>query len=255
MVKVTISRISAATLSALVLIGGVSPAASAAPAASVGLYPAPGVYEASPSGVVLPTGGNTIRETVLATIVSLSGFEVVIQITNVSGGTLSVGCHLPSRLKTASDSHLLYGKITERGYDSTCSEDPSFSPALGPGESTQSFVVFYNPPPPLGTQVRFSSVFSGSHGSAKTYYTRPFDPYGAGTSLRVTTMPPPSGEGLAQVLQDGYDLTTNILDLLGLVHLELLDIDLLSPWITCGDNTTCLEQLLPTPYLPTVFTT
>jgi hypothetical protein len=73
-----------------------------------------------------------------------------------------------------------------------------------------------------------------------------------GTNLEIVAAPPPGLEALADVYEDGYDITTAIGELL---HLDLLpdqpvDIELLAPWDACGDNQACLQKELPTPYLP-----
>jgi hypothetical protein len=221
-----------ALLGALALVGLSVPADAAA-------YPAPGVYGTSPPRVVLPSGYDTFTETILGTVVDLHGFTVIVQITNVSAGTITSNCVLShGRIKTASDTHLSYDGLTFKGYDSTCTYNKKFSAKLSPHQSAQFWVAFRNPPPPLGTAVTYSSIFGTPSGSLVRHSTAPFDPYGAGTGLRIVKAAPPSERSTVAVLDDGIEMFQDIAELLYLIPIEVVDIQLLSPWLVCGQNLT-----------------
>jgi hypothetical protein len=237
----------------IALASGTLPAAAAS-GARAGLYPAPGVYYPNPS-VVLPTGSPAVVDTVMATSESLHGFEIIIKVTDLSANPVSLVCSLPGgKTKTARYTHLLYSGINEPAFDSTCNAQPGFHAALESGQSLNTFVAFYNPPPPLGAHVRIKSVYD-VNGRQVTFTSRPFDPYGDAAGLKVIAVPPPSAEQVASALETGYELTKNILDMAGLIPIEILDIHLLGPWEICGTNLACLENQLPTPYWPELSTT
>jgi hypothetical protein len=230
-------------------------AATAGPGTVAG-FPAPGVYQPSPSGIHL--GPGTPMETITTTMVSLSGFEILVQITNVSNSPITTGCSLPTGKKSAPDTMLLIkkvkgrGYISEKGYDSTCTENPNFVQVLSPHQSGQYFVAF-RLPPGLGRPVKISSVFA-PNGTDKTYTTRQFNPYATTAGLKVRLELPPPGRELADVYHDGYELAADILELDGL-GVEIDDISLLNPWLACGNSVSCLQQQLPTPFLPSLSTT
>lgn len=235
------------------LASGMLPAAAAS-GAQAALYPAPGAYYPNPS-VVLPAGSSAVLDTVMATSESLHGFEIMIKVTDVSANPVSLGCSLPGgKAKTARYTHLLYGGINEPAFDSTCNAQPGFHAALESGQSLNTFVAFYNPPPPLGAHVRIRSVYD-VNGRQVTFTSSPFDPYGGAAGLKIIEVPPPSAEQVASALETGYELAKNILDMAGLIPIEILDIHLLGPWEICGTNLACLENQLPSPYWPELRTT
>lgn len=245
-----------AAMAALGLLAGALPASAATTAGRnpAAAFPSPGVYHTSPTGVQMPNGGHSYRETILATVVSLSGFEVIWQATNISAsGTVTIGCALGSGKKTAKDTHLIFGKTSLAGYTSTCTTNPSFRVALQPRQSLQFFVEFPLPPP-VGVPVKISTI-GGATSSTKTYETRSFDPYGAGTGLKVILVPPPSGQAQVQVWDNSIDLAESILELFNVFSVEILDIHLLNPWMVCGSSVSCLQQQLPSPMLPALSTT
>jgi hypothetical protein len=224
------------------------------------LFPAVGEYATSPDGVVLPTGIKTIRETILADLVTITQdgqprFAIIIKITDISSGEVKTGCALAGRTKTASDTHLVFGHTSLPAYDSSCQEDPSLSRTLEPGTSSTYFVAFYLPPG-LGTQIRLTSVFA-PNGKAKTYSTARFHPYGGGTDLKIVAVPQPSVKDVLEFAEKGWDLATELTELAELAGANValpeqpVDIELLGPWTACAVNDlTCLQQNLPTPYLP-----
>jgi len=56
--------------------------------------------------------------------------------------------------------------------------------------------------------------------------------------------PPPSEQSTVVVLDDGIELFNDIAELLHLIPIEVVDVDLLSPWIICGHNLTCLLSVI-----------
>lgn len=224
-------------------------AATAAPTAPTGLYPAPGLYYTS--GAILPTGNPDVLESVMAVSEDLAGLTVLVDVDNLNlHHNLTINCHLAGgRINTARDTWLVYDGIREPAYNSTCTENPRFTVTLGPGQATAVFVTFYNPPPPLGTQVRLASLFT-PNGHRAVYATGPFNPYGDAAGLEIVKVTPPSGEAFRKVADDGYDIVQDIAEIAHLVPIEIVDTHLLGPWLACGNNIACLHAELPTPYLP-----
>jgi hypothetical protein len=228
-----------------------APAAHAAPAA----FPAIGTYTPSP-------GVNLDGETVLADIVTITPaglprFVVLVQVTNTSSSVQTINCVLPNgHVKTASDSwmRIIRGnrRVTLKAVDSTCGEQPGFSDPLAPGQTGTYFVAFPLPPA-LGTRIQLSSLFGNSSGGVSRYWSNPFDPYAGTTGLQIVQAPAPPLIDFFHLGEDGWDLATTIhaIEVLGFDGETILDVNLIAPWNACpvGDYT-CLQNELPTPYLP-----
>jgi hypothetical protein len=230
--------------------------AVAAPAASAALFPAAGTY--SPAATVALATESVQADIVTITPSGLPRFEVIIQYTNDTSSVETDSCVLPNgHVKAPGDTWLtINGKVTLKGTDSTCGEEPGYKDVLAPGQTDTYFVAFPLPPA-LGASVQLSSLFGNSSGNVSRHYTAPFNPYASTAGLRIVPFRP-SPSAVAELVLQGRDLYLDGKDLydtlkgiggFGGESISVLDVPLISPWLACS-NAACVRSLTPSPYLP-----
>jgi pimeloyl-ACP methyl ester carboxylesterase len=140
--------------------------APSAPAATGHYYP-------MPRNVQLPNGGTSYTTTIVYDQVSSSGFLVEWQAVDIGSGTFTIECSEPGRQVVPSDTHMFIyhngAEVTADGYQSTCSNDPSFKAILEPGQSADFYIKFRDVPA-VGDVIVISQFGD---------FTVTFNPYGA----------------------------------------------------------------------------